>query len=132
MWNESNYMNESDYRTVRTIDLDHDQMLVFENRARTQVKVLYGGVWMTQEGDPRDYFAGSGEEVAVRSRHRAIVEALQPTRVQISAPARVRIDAAWAAASLRLLRRPLAAALLWIDVRLARAAAACVPQTRGT
>ncbi|GAB4471545.1 MAG: hypothetical protein OHK0044_14800 [Burkholderiaceae bacterium] len=69
--------------TVRTIDLGYEQMLVFESRPGAKVRVLYGSVWLTEEGLPQDAIAGSGEEVALRARGAALLESLAPTRVEI-------------------------------------------------
>lgn len=74
--------------TTRTVDLGYEQMLVLEGRPGTEVKVLYGGVWLTEEGWPDDLFAFTGEGVALRSRRRALIEALGPTRVEIVRPPR--------------------------------------------
>lgn len=74
--------------TTRTVDLGYEQMLVLEGRPGTEVKVLYGGVWLTEEGWPDDIFAFTGEGVALRSRRRSLIEALGPTRVEIVRPPR--------------------------------------------
>jgi hypothetical protein len=73
---------------VRTIDLGYEQMLLLESRPQTRVKVIYGGVWLTEEGLAQDVFAASGEEVALQSRGLAVVEGLGYARVQVmEAPA---------------------------------------------
>lgn len=73
---------------VRTIDLGYEQMLLLESRPQTRVKVIYGGVWLTEEGLAQDVFAGSGDEVALKSRGLAVVEGLGYARVQVmEAPA---------------------------------------------
>jgi hypothetical protein len=68
---------------VRTIDLGYEQMLLLESRPQTRVKVIYGGVWLTEEGLSQDVFAASGEEVALKSRGLAVVEGLGYARVQV-------------------------------------------------
>jgi len=72
--------------TTRTVDLGYEQMLMLEGRPGTRVKVLYGGVWLTEEGWPDDIFAFTGEAVALRSRQRSLIESLGPTRVEIVQP----------------------------------------------
>ncbi len=73
---------------VRTIDLGYEQMLLLESRPQTRVKVIYGGVWLTEEGLQQDVFAASGDEVALKSRGLAVVEGLGYARVQVmEAPA---------------------------------------------
>ncbi len=94
--------------TTRTVDLGYEQMLMLEGRPGTRVKVLYGGVWLTEEGWPDDIFAFTGEGVALRSRRLSLIEALGPTRVQIAEPRRGRAVAAlgrWGAPMARRLRR---------------------------
>ncbi len=68
---------------VRTIDLGYEQMLLLESRPSTRIKVVYGGVWLTEEGRLQDVFAASGEEVALKSRGLAVVEGLGYARVQV-------------------------------------------------
>jgi hypothetical protein len=74
--------------SVRTINLDHEQLLILEGDPGTRVKVLYGGVWLTAEGDRDDRFPASGEEVAVMARRRSILEAIGKTRVELIEPMR--------------------------------------------
>lgn len=99
--------------TVRTVDLGYEQMLLLESRPRTRVKVIYGGIWLTEEGLAQDVFAASGEEVALKSRGLAVVEGLGYARVQVmeSPSAWSKVGAAWRRAAVELsgwLRRPLA------------------------
>lgn len=69
--------------TVRTIDLGYDQILLLESHPHRRMRVLHGGVWLTESGRPDDVFALSGEEVALHARRDALIEALGPTRVQV-------------------------------------------------
>lgn len=69
--------------TVRTVDLGYEQMLLLEGRPRTKVKVIYGGIWLTEEGSPQDVFAATGDEVALKSRGLAVVEGLGYARVEV-------------------------------------------------
>lgn len=97
--------------TSRTIDLGHEQLLMLEARHGTRMKVIYGGVWLTEEGEPRDMFALGGDEVALRARRRSVIEGLGATRVELIEPVaggRVRALVRGAAAALRRLI-PLAA-----------------------
>lgn len=72
--------------TVRTVDLGHEQMLLLEGRPGTRVKVIFGGVWLTEYGRPDDVFAFSGEEVALRRRRRALLESLGASRIEVAEP----------------------------------------------
>ena len=74
--------------TSRTVDLGYDQLLVLEARAGTRVRVLYGNLWLTEEGTAQDVFAGSGAEVMLKARGRAVIEGLGAARVQVIEPRR--------------------------------------------
>jgi hypothetical protein len=69
--------------TVKTIDLGYDQILLLESHPYRRMRVLHGGVWLTEEGRTEDVFACSGDEVALHASHAALIEALGPTRVEI-------------------------------------------------
>lgn len=81
--------------TARTVDLGYDQLLVLESRPGTKVRVLYGGLWLTEEGAAQDVFAGSGDEVALKMRGRALIEGLGVARVQVIEPRRGLQVLAW-------------------------------------
>jgi hypothetical protein len=87
-------MNRNSATTIRTVDLGYDQMLILEDRPGTRVSVLYGGIWLTEEGSRDDVFAHGGQVVALRSRKRAVVEGIGPTRVEVAEPA---VDGSWSA-----------------------------------
>ncbi|NJD33737.1 MAG: DUF2917 domain-containing protein [Betaproteobacteria bacterium] len=46
---------------------------------------LEGELWLTREGDSEDYILGPGRSFAVRSGDRVVVQALQPSRLRLSA-----------------------------------------------
>ncbi len=69
--------------SVRTIDLGYEQLLVLDGGHDTRVRVLFGGTWLTEEGVGGDAFVRSGAEVALRGGGSALLEGLEPTRVQI-------------------------------------------------
>ena len=73
-------------QTTRTVDLGYDQMLVLESKPGVRVRVLCGNMWLTEEGSAQDVFAGSGAEVALRMRGRAIVEPMGMARVMVIEP----------------------------------------------
>lgn len=78
---------------TRTVDLGYEQLLVLESRPGVRVRVLYGSLWLTEEGLTQDVFAACGEEVALKSRGLAVVEGLGLARVQVIEPA-TRVPAA--------------------------------------
>ena len=69
----------------KTLDLHGGTLMPFPS-AGERVRVLYGRVWLTEEGSPRDAFLASGEEIALGSHGLAVMEALTPARVQIFEP----------------------------------------------
>jgi len=71
---------------TRTIDLGYEQMLVLESRPHTKIRVIYGGIWLTEEGRPQDVFASGGDEVELKSRGLAVAEGLGYARVQVTEP----------------------------------------------
>jgi hypothetical protein len=72
--------------TTRTVDLGYDQLLVLESRPGMKVRVLYGNLWLTEEGAMQDVFAGSGTEVALKAHGRAVIEGLGTARVEVVEP----------------------------------------------
>jgi hypothetical protein len=69
--------------TVRTLDLPGGGLVPFSSAPGERVRILYGRVWLTEEGIARDAFLASGEEVALGTRGLAVIEALGPARVQL-------------------------------------------------
>ncbi|HVE88076.1 MAG TPA: DUF2917 domain-containing protein [Burkholderiaceae bacterium] len=65
-----------------TLDLAGGTLVPFA-AAGKKVRVLYGRVWLTEEGNPRDAFLGRGEEACLGTHGLAVIEALTPVRVQI-------------------------------------------------
>jgi len=68
--------------TVTTIDLGYEQLFVLDGGPAARVRVLYGAMWLTEEGEPADAIVGNGREVALHGG-RAVAEGLEPTRLQI-------------------------------------------------
>jgi Protein of unknown function (DUF2917) len=52
----------------------------------TQVLVLMGCVWVTQEGDGRDYILASGDAMRVSKTGLTLVMAIEDSRVSLVAP----------------------------------------------
>jgi hypothetical protein len=76
--------------TTRTFDLGYEQLLTFLGRPGTRVRVLYGAMWLTEEGRTQDIFAGCGDEVTLRSGGLSVIEGLGVARVQVIDPGRRR------------------------------------------
>jgi hypothetical protein len=103
-------MNRNSPTTIRTVDLGYDQMLILEDRPGARVSVLFGGIWLTEEGSREDVFARGGEVVVLHSRKRALLEGIGPTRVEVAEPAAAgtwRALASTATAATRRLARSL-------------------------
>jgi hypothetical protein len=78
---------------IRTIDLGHEQMMIFDDGRGERVRVLYGATWLTQEGDAGDAVLRPGQDQALHDG-RSLIEALEPSRLQIlSEPGRGRSPA---------------------------------------
>ena len=61
--------------------------MIFDDGRGDRVRVLYGATWLTQEGEACDAVLRPGVERALHDG-RTLIEALEPTRLQIlSAPA---------------------------------------------
>ena len=69
---------------VRTIDLDHEQLLVIEDRPGTRVRVLCGGVWLTEQGELDDHFARAGDELRLAAPGRAVIEGIGRSRIEVA------------------------------------------------
>jgi len=84
--------------TLRTLDLPGGSLLPFTSIPGGRVRVLYGRVWLTAEGDTQDAFLASGEEVSLASRGLAVIEALGPVRIElietVRGPSRIALAAA--------------------------------------
>jgi hypothetical protein len=53
--------------------------------ANAKLVCLEGELWLTREGDSEDYIVGPGRSFTVRRGDRAVVQALQPSRLRLSA-----------------------------------------------
>lgn len=80
------------WASVQTVNLDYEQMLLIDAHPQMRVKVLFGGVWLTQEGRYEDTFLASGDEITLHGRGRAIAQALLPARVELAAIGRQRLN----------------------------------------
>ena len=71
-------------QTVRTFDLDHEQLLVIDDRPGTRVRVLSGRVWLTEHGKLDDCFAGPGDELLLAAPGRAVLEGIGRSRIEVA------------------------------------------------
>ncbi len=96
---------------MQTIDLGYDQMLVLREQRGAKVRVLYGGIWLTEEGEPADRFLTGGEAAQVDRDGATVIEALAPTRLELLRPAAAPTPG-WSR-TLQAAGRALRAALHW-------------------
>jgi len=101
--------NES--TVFRTLDLPGGTLVPFPSMPGERVRILYGRVWLTEEGNVHDAFLGSGEEVSLHSRGLAVIEALGPARIEWIEP----VSARWSISA--LIDTVVAAAREWLRVR---------------
>ena len=73
--------------TTRTFDLGYEQLLTFLGRPGTRVRVLYGSMWLTEEGREQDIFAACGDEITLKVGGLSVIEGLGAARVQVIEPA---------------------------------------------
>lgn len=74
-------------RTITTIELGHEELLVLDAGRRGRLRVLRGAAWLTEEGETDDTVLCAGNEHILHGG-RALIEGLGPARVQFEmAPA---------------------------------------------
>ena len=98
----------------RTLDLPGGSLVPFVSVPGERVRILYGRVWLTEEGRTHDAFLASGEEARLDSRGLVVIEALGPARVQLYEEARR--PASWS----RLIAAQCHRAIAWGRWRLQR------------
>src|SRR5215467_9474663 len=91
--------------TTRTIDLGYEQLLTFVGRPGTRVRVLFGSMWLTEEGYEQDVFVCCGDEVLLKSGGLSVIEGLGAARVQVIEPAKRSLLAAVAGRGRHVWRR---------------------------
>ena len=64
--------------------LAKNQLLALPD-ANTKLVCLEGELWLTRDGDSEDYILGPGRSFTVRRDDRAVVQALEPSRLRLSA-----------------------------------------------
>lgn len=72
---------------IHHIDLGSEQLAVYEGSPGERVRVVCGAAWLTQEGEPGDVVLRAGAELSLRAG-RTVIQALEPTRLQILGVAR--------------------------------------------
>ena len=76
----------SEFALTRVVELHGPSAHVIDPSCGMRVKVLHGDVWLTAQGDQRDHFLASGDEVAFDARRRTVIESFGPAWIEIDAP----------------------------------------------
>ena len=71
---------------LKTLDLPGGTLIPFASVPGGRVRVVFGRVWLTEEGSLRDAFLGTGEEVSLDSHGLAVIETLAAARIQLVEP----------------------------------------------
>ncbi len=69
---------------TKTYFMTRGRMLRIRDGAASQLHVLRGALWVTQEGDPRDYYLPAGSTLRLTSNGLAIAQATRPSSVSLS------------------------------------------------
>jgi hypothetical protein len=97
---------------VQILDLQNGHLLTLSPGTAQRVQVLYGRIWLTENGRSEDVFAASGEVIDLSPRGRVLIEGLGFARIAVVAPAPRGAAPSWRAVSHRVrsfARRVLAA-----------------------
>ena len=61
-------------------------VLRFEDQPGTMIRVWSGELWVTQEGDARDYYLTAGQSFIVSRKGTALATAMSRSRVSVTPP----------------------------------------------
>lgn len=76
------------YTVQGSFRLERGGFVRIDDGAGTRVEVQSGAVWITEEGDQRDYFIAAGGRFTVASGRATLVSALRGSDIQLAAPPR--------------------------------------------
>ena len=63
--------------------LEAGQIFSLDDACGTSIQAWAGTVWITEEGEPRDFVVGPGEAFVVTRAGRTLVQAVAPARVAL-------------------------------------------------
>jgi hypothetical protein len=78
-------MERHEYAVQGNLDLVRGNLVRIEDGRGMMVRVTSGGVWITEEGDPRDHFVGPGGRFRVTSSGLTLVSAISRSTIALSA-----------------------------------------------
>lgn len=61
-------------------------VLRIDDEPGTSIRVWSGALWVTQEGDARDYYLTAGQSFTVERRGTTIATAMHSARISVSSP----------------------------------------------
>lgn len=76
----------SESTAFRTLEVAGGAVVPFLSIPGERVRIVYGQVWLTEEGKARDAFLAGGAEVDLDTRGLAVIEALEAARIELIAP----------------------------------------------
>ena len=65
------------------LSLEAGQLVSLDDACGTRIQSRDGAVWITEEGEPRDFVVGPGEAFVVTRPGRTVVQAMAATRVAL-------------------------------------------------
>jgi hypothetical protein len=71
----------------KDLNLAHHAIHSVPDAAGVQIGCAGGTVWLTLDGDPRDIILEAGEVFITPEHRRALIYALQPSRISLVSPA---------------------------------------------
>jgi Protein of unknown function (DUF2917) len=80
-------MNANEYPVHGSIGMTRGSVLRIENGRDLLLYVWEGGIWVTQQGDPRDRYVAAGEWFRLDRNGLAVASALRRSTMAITAPA---------------------------------------------
>jgi hypothetical protein len=65
------------------LTLETGQVVTLDGAAGRRISARFGSVWVTEEGNAKDFVLAGGETLVVKGRGRTVVQALQPSYITI-------------------------------------------------
>ena len=79
-------MSPSEHLVIAPLVMARGSSLRIEDGAGTLVRVRWGGAWLTQEADARDYYLAAGESFRLDRGGQTLVTALRRVCLEVAAP----------------------------------------------
>jgi len=73
-----------DLRTQSAVlELKPGQVVTLDDAEGTSVRTRCGAIWMTEEGESKDFVLGAGERRVIRNRGRTLIQAMKTSWISI-------------------------------------------------